>query len=77
MSKLVKDVITRELTSRYKDMESGVWVEMVGVEGTLTTQFRRELRGKQMRMEQVKTSLLKRAVAQKPLSKLADRLEGR
>lgn len=76
MSKLVKDIITQELTGRYSDTDSAVWVEMVGVAGTVTTQFRRELRGKQMRMEQVKSALLRRAVAQKALFTLAEQLTG-
>jgi large subunit ribosomal protein L10 len=76
MSKLVKDLITRELAGRYSSTDNAVWVEMVGVEGTVTTNFRRELRGKQMRLEVVKSSLLRRAVADKPLSTLAQRISG-
>lgn len=76
MSKLVKDIITSELAGRYSSTESAVWVELVGVEGTVTTNFRRELRGKQMRLEVVKSSLLRRAVADKPLSTLASKISG-
>lgn len=76
MSKPVKDLITNELRGRYESTESAVWVEWVGVNGAHTTQIRRELRNKQMKLEVVKTSLLRRAVADRPLSRLANELRG-
>jgi large subunit ribosomal protein L10 len=76
MSKLVKDMITKELASRYSTASNAVWVEVVGIDGITTNDFRRTLRAKRMRLEIIKTSLFKRACAGGPLARLADRLEG-
>ena len=76
MSKLVKDIITRELESRYSDKNNAVWVEMVGIDGITTNQFRRDLRARKMRLEVIKTSLFRRAVGDGPLGRLAEALEG-
>ncbi len=76
MSKLVKDMITKELASRYSTASNAVWVEMVGVDGITTNEFRRTLRAKRMRLEIIKTSLFRRACANGPLARLADKLDG-
>jgi large subunit ribosomal protein L10 len=76
MSKFVKDLITRELRSRYGSIDSAIWVEMIGVDGITTNEFRRELRRAGMRLEVIRNSLFKRAVADRPLGKLAEALEG-
>lgn len=76
MSKLVKDLITKELESRYHSIDNAVWVELLRVDGITTNLFRRDLNERQMRLEVVKTSLLRRAVAGGPLEPLARELEG-
>lgn len=76
MSKPVKEMITRELASRYADASNAVWVEIVGVDGITTNEFRRDLRTRQMRLEVVKTALLHRACANGPLAALAKALSG-
>jgi len=76
MSKPVKELITRELASRYGQATNAVWVELVGVDGITTNEFRRALCGKHMRLEVVKTSLLRRAVSGAPLGRLAEALAG-
>lgn len=76
MSKFVKEVIVKELKSRYADHQSAVWVEMVGVDGLTSNEFRRSLHGKKMRLEIVKKSLFRRAVEGRALHGLAERLEG-
>jgi large subunit ribosomal protein L10 len=76
MSKPVKEMITRDLASRYAKADNAVWIEILGVDGITTNDFRRALRGKDMRLEVVKTSLLRRACAGGPLAKLADKLDG-
>lgn len=76
MSKFIKNLITEELTQRYAEANNAVWVEMLGVDGITTNEFRRDLRSKQMRLEVVKTSLLRRACKGKALSRLADALDG-
>jgi large subunit ribosomal protein L10 len=76
MSKFVKDLITKELRSRYSQTDNAIWVEMIGIDGITTNQFRRELREKKLRLEVVRTALLRRAVGDGPLSRLADKLDG-
>lgn len=76
MSKLVKEMMTRDLAERYAESDNAVWIELVGVDGLTTNAFRRDLRGRRMQMEVVKTSLLRRAVKGRPLEPLADKLQG-
>ncbi len=76
MSKLVKDIITQELRSRYAELDSALWVEMVGVDGITTNQLRHDLHDKSMRIEVVKNSLFRRAVGDGPLKPLAESLQG-
>jgi large subunit ribosomal protein L10 len=76
MSKLVKDLITKELRSRYGNVDSALWIEMLGVNGNATNALRRELHARHIRLEITKTLLLRRAVAGTQFAKLADALEG-
>ena len=76
MSRLVKDMITKELRSRYGSLESALWIEFSGVDGVITNQLRGELRAKEMRLEVVRNSLFQRAVSDGPLKPLADALAG-
>ncbi len=76
MSKPVKEMIVRDLESRYGQQNNAVWVELVGVDGITTNAFRRDLRARQMRLEVVKTSLFKRACRNGPLAALAAVLDG-
>jgi large subunit ribosomal protein L10 len=76
MSRLVKDLITKELRSRYGSLASALWLEFSGVDGVITNQLRGELRAKEMRLEVVKNSLFQRAVSDGPLKPLADALAG-
>ena len=76
MSRLVKDMITKELEARFATCESALWIEMVGIDGIMTNSFRRELREKDMRLEIVKNSLFRRAVGDGPLKPLAEAIAG-
>jgi large subunit ribosomal protein L10 len=76
MSKLVKNLITENLADRYGTLDSALWVELVGVDGITTNAFRRDLHGRRIRLEIVKTSLFRRAVQQRPLGVLADKVRG-
>jgi large subunit ribosomal protein L10 len=76
MSRLVKDLITKELQSRYGKMDSALWLEIVGVDGVTTNQIRGALRDKEMHLEVVKNSLFRRAIGDGPLKPLADALAG-
>jgi len=76
MSKLVKDLITRQLRSRYADLDSALWVEFTGVDGKTNNAFRAELHQRRIRLEVVKNSLFRRAVSGGALQPLAERLSG-
>lgn len=76
MSKLVKDLMTQDLRNRYESIDNAVWVEIVGVDGITTNEFRHTLHNKQFHLEVVKNSLFRRAIADAPLSRLAKHLEG-
>jgi large subunit ribosomal protein L10 len=76
MSKPVKDMIVRELRSRYGHLDSVLWVELVGVDGRTANQLRGELRRKNLRLEVVKNSLLRRALGDTALAPLARAVEG-
>lgn len=76
MSKLVKDLISRELHQRYAGVDSAVWVQFSGVDGITNNELRRDLRKRSFRLEIVKNSLLRRAVEGTPLARLAERMSG-
>jgi len=76
MSKLVKNMITKELQSRYAELDSALWLEIVNVDGVTTNMFRGQLRDNDMRLEIVKNSLFRRAVGDGPLKPLAEALAG-
>ena len=76
MSRLVKDMITKELEAHFNGCDSALWIEMVGIDGVTTNSFRRQLREKDMRLEIVKNSLFRRAVGDGPLKPLAEALAG-
>jgi large subunit ribosomal protein L10 len=76
MSRLVKEMIVDELKSRYTGKDSAVWVEVVGIDGIQTNEFRRALHARKMQLEVVKTALLRRAIDDQPLGRLARELTG-
>ncbi|MBU0641053.1 MAG: 50S ribosomal protein L10 [Planctomycetes bacterium] len=76
MSKLVKELVTDELRTRYAELNSALWVELVGADGNTTNEFRGELRERQMCLEIVKNSLFRRACGDGPLARLAGAMSG-
>lgn len=76
MSKPVKDLMTRELSSRFADKDSALWVEFVGCDGVTSNQFRRALHARGMSIEIVKNALFKRAVAGTKLNRLGETVDG-
>ena len=62
MSKLVKDLITKELTTRLKELEGVAVINPRGIDGNKNHGIRRRLREKGMRMTVVKNTLARRAV---------------
>lgn len=76
MSRLVKDKLTSELRSRYSGLDSALWVEMIGVDGITTNDFRRDLRRKKMRLEVVRNLLFRRVAEDSRLAPLGRALNG-
>src|SRR5688500_17260978 len=62
MSKLVKDLVTKELTSRLKELEAVAVINPRGIDAVKNHGIRRRLREKGLRMTVVKNTLAKRAV---------------
>lgn len=61
MSKLVKDMITKELKGRFDGVNELILVNLVGLDAIKTQTLRKELRGKGIQMMMVKSSLARRA----------------
>lgn len=76
MSKMVKELIVQDLEKRYSGVDNALMVEFVGCDGLVSNEFRRDLRSRHMRIEIVKNSLFRKAVAKGPLSKLDAALHG-
>jgi large subunit ribosomal protein L10 len=76
MSKLVKDLITKELTSRLKELEGVAVINPRGIDANKNHGIRRRLREKGMRMTVVKNNLARRAVEGGKLQGFDKLLEG-
>ena len=63
MSKFVKDLITKELTTRLKELEGVAVINPRGIDANKNHGIRRRLREKGLRMTVVKNNLARRAVA--------------
>ena len=61
MSKLVKDLITRELANRLKDVDGVAVINPRGIDATKNNGIRRRLHAKGLRMMVVKNTLARRA----------------
>ena len=61
MSKLVKDLITRELSTRLKDLDGVAVINPRGIDATKNNGIRRRLHAKGLRMMVVKNTLARRA----------------
>ncbi len=62
MSKQVKDLITQDLSGRFKDLDGVAVINPRGITATKNNLIRRRLREKGLRMTVVKNTLAKRAV---------------
>ncbi len=76
MSKQLKDMITSELKRRLDGVNDAVLVNVIGMDSLSTFQLRRELRGKNLNLLVVKSSLARRAAEGTPLAKAFDGGEG-
>jgi large subunit ribosomal protein L10 len=76
MSKLVKQLISNDLSRRYEGLASACVVELTGLDVQTQEKIRRDLRAKSARLEVVKNSLAKHAFANSPLAPLGSALSG-
>jgi large subunit ribosomal protein L10 len=76
MSKKVKSLIEKELTSKLKDVESVAVINPRGIGATKNNAIRRKLREKGARMTVVKNTLAKRAVGDGKLKGFDKLLDG-
>jgi large subunit ribosomal protein L10 len=76
MSKPVKALIEKELSNRFKDIDSVAVINPRGINAIKNNLIRRKLRDKGLRMTVVKNSLVKRATAKTKLGGFEKLLDG-
>ena len=76
MSKFVKNLIMREITQKFKDVEGVAVVNPRGINGTKTNQLRRKLRDNKLKMSVVKNALAKKALEGSKLKGFESLLDG-
>jgi large subunit ribosomal protein L10 len=76
MSKYVKNLIMKELSSRLKDVDSVAVINPRGIDATKNNQMRRKLRESGLKMMVVKNSLAKRTLADGKLKGFEALLDG-
>src|SRR4051794_26950715 len=76
MSKYVKNLITKELTGRLKDIDGVAVINPRGIDGNQNNAMRRKLHAKKLRMTVVKNTLVKRAVGDGKLKGFDALLDG-
>ena len=74
MSKYVKDLITRELTNRFKDVDGVAVINPRGINANKNNAIRRKLHEKQLTMTVVRNTLARRAVPETSKLKGFDKL---
>ncbi len=74
MSKYVKNLVTRELSDRFKELDGVAVINPRGINGIKTNQIRGRLHAKGLRMTVVKNTLARRAVADDSKIKGFDKL---
>src|SRR5918999_6480159 len=74
MSKYVKDLITRELSSRLKDVDGVAVINPRGINANKNNAIRRKLHEKQLKMTVVRNTLARRAVPEGSKIKGFDKL---
>jgi large subunit ribosomal protein L10 len=67
MSKVIKDLMAKDLTRRWQGVKDGVVVKVVGIPANETVELRKQLRQKDIHLMVVKTSLARRAATGTPL----------
>ena len=76
MSKLVKDLITKDLRNRLEGVEDALLVDVIGLENNKNVALRQRLRQKNIHLLVVKNSLARRATEGTRLAPAFDSAEG-
>ena len=76
MSKLVKDLLSRDIAERLDGVSDALLVNVIGLDANKSVAVRRRLREKSISVLVVKNSLAKRAMEGTPLSTAIDVAEG-
>ena len=76
MSKYVKDLLTKDLAGRLEGVEECVVADVIGMDANSTSELRKRLRTKGIRLMVVKNSLARRAFAGKPLASAFEGVDG-
>jgi ribosomal protein L10 len=76
MSKYVKDLLTKDLASRVDGVEDCVLANVIGMDANATTNLRKRLREKGIRLMVVKNSVARRATEGTSLAPAFEGLEG-
>jgi len=76
MSKKVKNLIEKDLSGRFKDLDGVAVINPRGIAATKTNQMRRRLREKGLRMTVVKNTLAKRAAGKTKINGFDKLLDG-
>ena len=76
MSRYVKDLLTNDLAGRLEGVESCVVANVIGMDANSTSDLRKRLRKKNIRIMVVKNSLARRAFEGKPLAPAFEGVDG-
>jgi large subunit ribosomal protein L10 len=76
MSKYVKNLVMRDLVSRFKDVDGLAVINPRGINATKNNQIRRRLRAKGVKMMVIKNSLAKRSMTEGKLKGFEALLDG-
>lgn len=76
MSKYVKDLLAKDLSSRVEGVENCVLANVIGMDANATTNLRKRLREKDIRLMVVKNSVARRATEGTTLAPAFEGLEG-
>ncbi len=76
MSKFVKDLLTKEVSTRLQDVEDCVLANVIGLDANSTVELRKRLRDKDIQLLVVKNSLARRATEGTSLAPAFEGLSG-
>jgi len=76
MSKLVKELVRKEMLKRFEGLDSLAVVDFTGIDATTTNEIRGRLRQKDIRVTVVKNSIARRAFQAVGLPQASDLLNG-